>query len=315
MPKNINLNPALAGYYGGHRSGLLYAIEGLKELHDEQGVILDPFIEKKFAWELSLNPEPYQENWIGFIHTSPVAPDWWDYSQKPQCMFSLPLWQESVDYCKGIFCLSDWLKDLLQPQFDFPVSSLILPTETPDLKFSMERYIANPNKKVVQVGWWLRKLHSIYYLPVTKIQKAILYLDKPFVNEKFTLEKERFGLKPDYDSVEIIDRLSDEDYDQLLSENIVYMEMYDSCSNNAVVECIVRNTPILINPLPVVVEYLGEDYPFYFESRRQAAKKVEDLSLIEATYNYLKFHPLKEKLKADYFLKSFVESQVYQNLN
>ena len=44
----------------------------------------------------------------------------------------------------------------------------------------------------------------------------------------------------------LMDRASDEEYDKLLSENIIFVELYDSSANNLVIECIARNTPILI---------------------------------------------------------------------
>jgi hypothetical protein len=103
-------------------------------------------------------------------------------------------------------------------------------------------------------------------------------------------------------------------YDRLLSENIVFIDLHDTSAYNAVVECIVRNTPILINPLEAVKEYLGEDYPFYFSSLEEAEKKADDLQLVEETHNYLKNYPFKQKLTIDYFLESFINSEVYQNL-
>jgi hypothetical protein len=46
------------------------------------------------------------------------------------------------------------------------------------------------------------------------------------------------------------------------------MDLYDATSNNAIVECIIRNTPIIVNKLPGVVDYLGENYPLYFNILR-----------------------------------------------
>jgi len=198
--------------------------------------------------------------------------------------------------------------------FDIPIASLIHPTETPNIKFSMQRFLANCDRKIVQVGWWLRKLHSIYYLPVNRLRKSMLKLNKYYINEMFEMERKEFNIRPNLNDVEIIDRLPDAEYDELLSKNIVYLDLYDSSANNAIIECIVRNTPVLVNPLPAVIEYLGKDYPLYFNSHNEAARKAEDFSLIQETHEYLKSHPIKEKLTAEYFLKSFAESKIYQNL-
>lgn len=314
MHKKINLERAIDSYYGDHRSGWKYALNCLKDLHNDQGILVDGFIEYKFSLQAEQGSEPYREPWIGFTHNPLNIPQWWnDHSLEK--MFAMKMWKDSLSCCKGLFCLSEYQKKYLEQKLDLPIVNLIHPTETPELKFSLDNFSANPDPKVVQVGWYLRKLHSICYLPVKKIKKAMLYVNEHYVNEKFEAEKKEFSLKPDYSSLEIIQRLSNQEYDRLLSENIVYMELYDNTANNAIIECIVRNTPVLVNPLPAVVEYLGTDYPFYFESRREAANKAENLDLIAATHNYLKLSPIKEKLTAEYFLKSFVESEIYQKLH
>ena len=62
-------------------------------------------------------------------------------------------------------------------------------------------------------------------------------------------------------SVEVMEHLSDSAYDELLSENVVFLNLIDASAVNTVIECIVRNTPLIINRLPAIVEILGEDYP------------------------------------------------------
>jgi hypothetical protein len=67
-------------------------------------------------------------------------------------------------------------------------------------------------------------------------------------------------------SVSVFEHLSNEKYDNLLSENIVFIYLIDASAVNTLNECIVRNTPILINRHPAVVELLGEKYPLYFDT-------------------------------------------------
>lgn len=318
-PRKINLTSALEFYYGTHRSGIAYALNSLKDLHRDDGILLDGFIEKKFCWgsdpgDFHNNPQPYQEPWIGFIHCPHNSPRWFQYHLTPQSIFKTQMWQDSLKFCQGIFCLSDYHKRWLKKHTDVPVVSLFHPTEVPNLKFSMDKFLSNPEKKIIQVGWWLRKLHSIYYLPVKKIKKAILRPHKYSLDDLFETEKNIFNLHPDYDSVQRIEYIPDAEYDQLLSQNIVYLDLYDSSANNAIIECIVRNTPVLVNPLPAVKEYLGEDYPFYFEDRQEAAQKAEDYDLIEKTFNYLKSSVLKENLTENRFIESLVTSEIYLGL-
>ena len=46
------------------------------------------------------------------------------------------------------------------------MTALVHPTESPTLRFDLERFLANPDKRIVQVGWWLRRLASIHRLPL-----------------------------------------------------------------------------------------------------------------------------------------------------
>jgi glycosyltransferase involved in cell wall biosynthesis len=314
-PAKLNLfNHELLDNFGEHRSGWYYAIKSIKCLQHDSGILVDLFVENNFCWWMKT---PFERPWIGFMHNPQNMPKWFKYNQSPQALFSSKIWQESAPLCQGLFCLSRYHKYWLQKQIEFNITivDLIHPTETPEIKFSIPKFLANPDKKLVQVGWWLRRLHSIYYLPLKYMKKARLRVNQHYVDEVVRLELREYSIRPNMNEVEVIDRLSNAEYDELLSQNIVYLDLYDSSANNAIIECIVRNTPVLVNPLPAVKEYLGEDYPFYFESRSEAAKKAEDFSLVEATHQYLKEHPIKEKLTADYFLKSVAESTIYQHLS
>jgi hypothetical protein len=113
---------------------------------------------------------------------------------------------------------------------------------------------------------------------------------------------------------ETLNMLPDNEYDELLSENIVFLDMYDSSANNAIIESIARATPVLANPLPPIIEYLGVDYPFYFNTLEEAAKKASDFKLIKDTHQYLLECDTRKKLTPESFRKAFRESEVYQGL-
>jgi hypothetical protein len=116
------------------------------------------------------------------------------------------------------------------------------------------------------------------------------------------------------ESVVALDFVSNRRYDRLLSENIVFLDLIDASANNAIIECIARNTPLLVNPIPPVIEYLGENYPFFYNSLEEAARKAENLDLVLETHRYLEKHPLKEKLSGACFRESFINSSIYTSL-
>lgn len=88
-------------------------------------------------------------------------------------------------------------------------------------------------------------------------------------------------------SVTVISHLSAKEYDDILSRSVVWLNLVDASAVNTLVECIVRNTPIFINPLPAVVELLGTAYPLY--TRTQDLTEMKRLiPKIPDAHRYLK---------------------------
>lgn len=304
--------------FGRHRSGLKYGLQYLLGLHHPNGAVLDAFIERTFSWQPHRNLF-YDKPWVGFIHVPPRIPEWFHPHLSNAVIFKSEQWQKSLPWCRGLFTFSRYHQQHLIKLLSIPVETLLLPSETPRLTWSWEAYDSNSQKKLVQVGWWLRKFHAIFQFPQTPFQKVFLNVGHPDLPELMAQEKEiliREGafLDVSYDSVTTVPFLSNPEYDLLLSKNIAFMFLYDSSACNAIVECMVRHTPLLINPLEAVVEYLGEDYPFYFQSLQEAAEKVMNNDLIYQTHEYLRCLPRQKQLSGEYFLQSFVNSKIYESL-
>jgi hypothetical protein len=167
------------------------------------------------------------------------------------------------------------------------------------------------------VGFWLRRMHSIKHLDAGS-SKKVWIVPHEYARERRDMEAlaidiyDRNGLEclGDYEEW---DRVTRFEYDELLAENIVFMDLYDSSANHAVVECIVRNTPVLVNPLPAVVEYLGQGYPLYFDSLDEAAQKLNEKGLVKEAHEYLtEIDNSVHSIEA--FRASFLESEVYKRL-
>jgi hypothetical protein len=336
-----------------HHSGWDLAIQSLQPLHNPQGIIFDSVLEDKFAYEnqrmgkrlprilakmqadgvfeiLATSEEqgilPYQTPWVGFLHHPPLIPNWFMHYQSTQKLWEREIWQASLPQCVGLFTLTNYFAEWLRERTDKPVSVLVLPTEIPDLQFDFDRFMANPHKKIVQSGWWLRKPNSIYKLPLAhnnalgyeKVRTGFAFGSSELLLEQLkTIEAKVCKIEIDemYSAnTRIIPHHFKDEYNKLLSENIMFLDLYDSTSNNAIVECIARATPLLINPLPGVIEYLGEDYPMYFDTLEEAAAKALDTSLILETHQYLKSCETRQKLGADYFFNSFSNSEVYRSI-
>jgi hypothetical protein len=312
--------------YPHHRSGWGYAMASLDPLLVEDGqecVLLDSIVEDTFYGRIAeaeaAGEIPYRRPWVAFVHAPPDLPAWQDPGKSLRRISQLSVWKDSLPYCRGLLTLSAWLGDQVRQLADVPVLHLKHPTEIPDRKFSFPRFLANPNRRVIQVGWWLRHLCSIGELPVRGLQRTLLQphlLANGLARFERVIEGERRsrGFPPVAEwGVDVLGWQPNQAYDQLLSENIVFLHLRAASACNTLIECIVRHTPVLVNPLSPVIEYLGERYPFYFQTLDEAAAKAEDFDLLRQAHEYLAALP-KEPLTGEMFCRTLAESDFYRGL-
>lgn len=105
-------------------------------------------------------------------------------------------------------------------------------------------------------------------------------------------------------SVQIIEKLDDHEYDDLLSRSVVFLKLEEASACNTVIECIVRNTPILVNRIPAIVEVLGEKYPLFYDNLAEAGDFVSNASKVIEAHTYLKKLD-KSRFKLETFLRDF----------
>ncbi|MDD3744280.1 MAG: hypothetical protein PHX54_11705, partial [Lentimicrobiaceae bacterium] len=317
-PRKLHLL-GLEHSYGNHRNSFNALITSLEPLNKGQGgVRFVPFLERQFVWgdcsadgeAASSNPRPIIEPWIGILHVPFDTPDWFEHSVNPRHFFKNALFQESLPFCRGLITLSNDLeKDLAKYLPDLPSLSLKFPTTFKVKLWELQNYLKQPC--IVQVGDWLRKLQAIFRINSKNHRKIMLLKNytADFLQRDITV----FG---DFrnDSVEMIKYVSNEKYDELLSQSVVLCLMYSTAANNILIECIARATPIIVNPLPGAVEYLGEDYPLYVQDDIEASAVLAKPSLIEMANTYLLRRRAEIDLSYHGFCRSLGTSMFYKNL-
>lgn len=162
--------------------------------------------------------------------------------------------------------------------------------------FDLSLFESNVSKHILQIGQQLRKMTSIYRLPLSSsYEKLWLTGTKNMrkVTELFNKECAFLG----FTSLKVGDvnraYVSEEEYDGWLTKNIVLLDMFDAAANNTVLECIVRCTPLVVIKMPATVYYLGEEYPLYFTELEEVPALLSNTELIRKAHVYL-----KEKVKA-----------------
>lgn len=104
-------------------------------------------------------------------------------------------------------------------------------------------------------------------------------------------------------SVRLEDRKSNKSYDDMLSSSIVLLDLIECSACNVLLECIMGEVPIYVKYHKAISEYLGEDYPLYYD---KVSNLIIDESKIKIANKYLR-KLNKEKFSSDYFIKSMLK--------
>lgn len=330
-------NNLLSGF---HRSGWQYVVDHMKMYHNPKGIIFDSYLDKTFGWNkefyIKIGILPLKKSWVGVFHHLPDQA--YDKNNLLDIVTS-DVFIQSLRYCKKLIVMSNFLKTWLERRIiDVPIINVSHPTEFVNLTWKPEFWENNNDKKIIQVGAWMRDPFAIYALPTISTHRKCALKGKSMNNyypqnnfvTKFTEFCNCLGneeqniianqvicrhksnkfivgmydwIKEALNSVTIISSIEDPDYDILLSKNIIFIKLIDASACNTIIECIVRNTPIIINKLPAVIEYLGPDYPLYYETLNDAAQLAECKEKILLAHEYLKCKD-KTSLRIETFLKN-----------
>jgi len=303
--------------FGEHRNSFNRLIKALEPLDaGPGGVDFLPFIERTFVWgddpgeARSGNPRPLTRGWVGLLHVPFDAPQWFLPEVSPEQVFKTQMWQESLPACRGMICLCKDLELDFQARYPgIPTLTVRHPTELDVRRFDPDRYFMQ--KRLVQAGDWLRKLQAIFRVRAPGHEKIMLLKNDTLSYLQKDIEQFGDGRNG---SVDLRHMVSNEDYDDLLSSSVALCLLYGTAANNLVIECMARATPLIVNPLPGIVEYLGWRYPLYGETVADADRLLMDRGAIIAAHQYLLEHTPKAGISYGDFLHGIGSSPFYRGL-
>jgi len=307
-----------------HRSGWQFVLNNLREIdaktNNKKGefIFLDDYVDRTFQWgKVPLkhnNIIPYKKPWIGIIHHT-----FHEANGENGCgnLIYTEEFKESIKYCKRIITLSEYLKKQIIDEFNknnilVQVNNLTHPTDVSDIKmFTLQNFYENKEKKIIHIGGWLRN-SFVFYNTNTPFKKAILQYDNitppkditNVLNDKYNNNSFIQGfiqfIKECESNIEIIEKLTNNEYDTLLSKNIVFLNVFDASAVNTIIECIVRNTIIIVNRHPAIEEVLGKEYPGLYNSIHEVNYMCSN-EILEKCYKYL-YKMNKDKFKIETFM-------------
>jgi hypothetical protein len=254
------------------------------------------------------------KKWYGIIH-NPF--DWEKYAcGDNKTLFENRLFLQSLKYCKILFVLSSTqiepLKKMLSKKRinNIKVASLIHPINPLNFSFDHEKYKLNNNKTIFSVGNWLRKQYTIFKLVCDeKFSKSIIPFNKRTQFElDFYKKKDNVIISQEEEkNVKKIEHLDENDYHKIFESNLIFLDVYSTTIDNTFLECVISNTPIILNRHQEYINLIGGDYQLFFDNLEQVNSFIATDENILNAHNYLK-NVDKTKFTMMYFLNSIQEN-------
>lgn len=311
-----------------HRSGWGVIIKNLiknkvistnNETNDKSDIILVDCMEDYFLWGTeSTDGSPIKKEWYGILHYTDELPHIFNGQNASDVIRHA---SNSIQNCKGIIVLSDYLKKHIKRILpNIPVYMIKHPIEEIKSKFSLSNFIKNKNYNLIQLGLQYRKVSTIYKIKVeypkiwlsgTKNKKRLLNIlmkELNYLNDSITQES--------YTKVLTMFTQTIKEFDDLLLNNIVIIPLWNASANNAVLECLEMNIPVFITRMPAVEEYLGKEYPMFYTDISEVEKVINNVELLHQKYRETHEYLLsidKSDIKLEHFNSELLKIIVRNN--
>lgn len=213
-----------------------------------------------------------------------------------RCLINLvksPFWKNNTRYLLYAITVSKYQEVFLRKHGIHNISTIYHPTPLNVLKWEWDKF--NETKAVYHIGFHCRNIDFFKDL-AEKIEGDFSF---NYLVPKDSIENVAM---PSY--IRIIPRVRPEKYEDILKSSVVFMNLTDATANNAVLECIARGTPVLVNPIGGIKEYLGKDYPLYYNSLDEAVSLLDSIKserLLKVSHDYLL------KIRQNYSIEHFMD--------
>lgn len=212
-------------------------------------------------------------DWVGIDHMVNDPPVYYR-KMWPQQMHNagevLTRYNDFYDTCRGLIFMSKHQLETMKSSFSLLDNIPCTYAYHPIIKhpgaidFDFNKYKENPT--VVQLGWSMRNHSTFERVEIPNHNKLFMFGSKGptcYKLKAYLTDLEHNNCKP---SVPVLPFLEAEQCNEILSGSVVFLNLYDAVANNGVIDCIERKTPLFVNRLPSVEEYLGKDYPLFYDS-------------------------------------------------
>jgi hypothetical protein len=282
-----------------HRGGWKQGMSWLyRYLHTDDGTLFIPSVD-----EFLVTGRVLREPWVGVIHGAPRT-----FYRFPDLerLLAMDTFKANARWCRGLWALSHYVAGHLRShEVPFLVGTLPYAVDHDVAPFSFAAFKDAAPRRLLLVGEYLRRYDRFYELAAPGYTKLLLRCFPDGETQRDLQTR---------DGVTVLDRIGDAEYDEWLQDSMLFLDLVDAPATTAICECIARSTPVLVNRVGAVEEYLGADYPLYFDSLDEAAAKLQDLDLIARTVTHLRRRRRQLNLTFERFVGRVATSAIYRAL-
>ncbi len=289
-----------------HRHGWPYVVDHIRKLETGDGVVFDDFIEQTFN-SPSIPHLLQTQPWTAMAHVPPDTMRVFSYRGLADYRSSVEGGEEAFDNLVGLCTMSHYMANRLRQVCDVPVDVIHYPTDLDVRQFDIQSYLNQP--QLVHVGWCRKNLLLLEHIPPNphihkKIYVKSLGLPEHKEREVRQYCSQQYHHREVYKDVEYVAPIQQhEAYDALLEQSVVAVEFLDCAATTVVVEALARHVPILVNRHPALIEYLGEDYPMFFDDIQECTDLLHPDNIVR-THHYIQQMD-KDFLCIDNFMSQF----------
>jgi len=309
----------LFDFYGTHYYGwkgvinqfISYFQDINKDDEYKENIFFDEWIEKLLLWGNKIQSKEYiniiksnNYKFVSFLHNPPCL-TFNDKEYKKKVSKSIIMNDEQMnkniinnlnnelaENLKFLYVLSNDHKKNIYDTYPSLKDKIVSLNHPIDMKMNESEKEFNfdlfkNSKKIFHVGWWLRNFKTfIDFVPPEKFKKSIL-IKNDFVNEwndhilKYNKVK----------NINIINELTDEEYLKIFENSCIFIDLEDSVGSNIILECLKFNTPFITRYNKSMEEYVGCDYPLYFEDINELEILTDEnifFTAVKDAHEYLK---------------------------
>ena len=278
-------------------------------INNNEGILIDLFVERTFHenWCKELI-QTYKSPWMGIIHTTPNLNNDSNKMNYVDFLFDSKNFIDSLDKCKAIILLNITSKKYLSKKFNELNFNIPIFVIKHPYKLNFSDSIYNENKYLKEdilinhVGYHQRKFSSFIKLNYKHKQICTPKIWNEYDSSDF---QNSFLKNLDLTDI-IIKHLDDSQYIDMLKNEIVFVDFIDVAASNLICECIISNTPILINRLEQTEFYLGKNYPLFYDNLQHANELVKNKVNIINAYKYL-YNLNKNELDVKIFINKLID--------